>query len=105
MNIADKTLKQNLDWSEEYTKDLTIPKEWENVSYKNDLAPSWHYNGWHIYINHYDKNNPLREGAEFRFCVMVDELNSFLNGKEITDEEEYFCTNQFKLVLMVVMNL
>tara|TARA_R110000850_G_C9835636_1_gene453773 strand:+ start:481 stop:777 length:297 start_codon:yes stop_codon:yes gene_type:complete len=98
MNIADKTLKQNLDWSEEYTKDLTIPEEWENVSYKNDIAPSWHYNGWHIYIHHYDKNNPLREGAEFRFCVMVDD-------KDCRDEEEYFCTNQFKLVLMVVMNL
>ena len=40
MNTADKTLKQNLDWSKEYTKDLIIPKDWENVSYKNDLAPS-----------------------------------------------------------------
>ena len=98
MNIADNTLRQNVEWSEEYTKDLTIPSEWENVSYKNDLAPSWHCNGWQIYIHHYDKDNPLREGAEFRFCVML------FDRDEYNHNEGYFCTHDFNLVKKIVFN-
>ncbi len=97
MNIADNTLRQNLEWSKEYTKDLTIPKEWENVSYKNDLAPSWYFNGWQIYIHHYDESWN-REGAEFRFCVMV-----YDEEEQCTKyPEEYLCTNQFNLVKKLV---
>ena len=78
---------------EEYTKDLQIPTEWEDQSYKNDECPSWHCNGWNIYIHHYDKSK--RDGVEFRFCVMVD-------NADYSEVEEYFCTNQFELVKRIV---
>tara|TARA_R100000773_G_C4183541_1_gene92239 strand:+ start:29 stop:346 length:318 start_codon:yes stop_codon:yes gene_type:complete len=100
MNIADKTLKQNLEWSEEYTKDLTIPGEWENVSYKDDLAPSWHCNGWQIYIHHYNKEIRSQVDAEFRFCVMLSDGDNCDHNYN----EGYFCTDDFNLVKKIVHN-
>ena len=38
----------------ECIEDITIPEEWEDVSYSNDEAPSWTYNGYQIHINHRD---------------------------------------------------
>ena len=74
MNIANKTLQHNLEWFEEYTKDLTIPKEWEEQSYKNDVCPSWVYKDYRIFINHYDKNKRTDETAKDpRFTVCLDE--------------------------------
>ena len=40
-------------WFDDYTTDLTLPKEWEDQSYKNDVCPSWVYKNYRIFINHY----------------------------------------------------
>ena len=32
--------------------DLTMPKGWEDVSYGNDVCPSWAFGGFQVFINH-----------------------------------------------------
>lgn len=81
---------------EEYTKDLTIPEEWKNQSSINDECPSWHCNGWNIYIHHYDKSKADVDNYDFRFCVMVDDDDAY------GEDKEFFCTNQFELVKRIV---
>ena len=54
-------------------EDITIPEEWEDVSYGNDACPSWLYNGYQIFIHHRDIEK--RESPElnsFRYYIYVD---------------------------------
>jgi hypothetical protein len=51
-------------------EDLNLPKEWENISYGNDVCPSYLYKGYVIFIDHKDKNK--REVMDqYRFLIMT----------------------------------
>ena len=44
---------------EDYTKDLTMPETWENVSYGNDALPSYasekdNHKAYHIWVDSFD---------------------------------------------------
>ena len=54
----------------ECIEDITIPEEWEDVSYSNDEAPSWTHNGYQIHINHRDF---IERTDTFRYYISVDD--------------------------------
>lgn len=47
-----------------------IPNTWKDVSWGNDVCPSYSYNGWQIFIDHADPNK--RELEVPRFGVIVE---------------------------------
>ena len=47
-----------------------IPNTWKDVSWGNDVCPSYSYNGWQIFIDHPDPNK--RELEVPRFGVIVE---------------------------------
>ena len=55
----------------ECIEDITVPEDWEDVSYGNDEAPSWTYNGYQIHINHRDF---IERTDTFRYYISVDEV-------------------------------
>ena len=55
-------------WDEHNLYDLDIPKEWADVSYGNDLCPSFRIKGFQIYIAEIDKDNREWEGMP-RFSI------------------------------------
>ena len=88
------------DFYKECTKDLNIPSEWEDVSYKNDVCPSFLFKGWQIFINHIDpKQREVEE--QTRFIVIKDdeygqavqslflETNEFEHVLKFLDIQEY----------------
>ena len=76
------------DFFKECIKDLSIPNEWENISYKNDACPSFLFNGWQIFINHKDpKQREIEEQLRF-FVHKAEEygeadLSLFLETDEL----------------------
>jgi hypothetical protein len=60
----------------ECTADLTLPDNWENISYKNDACPSWLVNGFQVFIDH-----PIQERRECksweRFHVAIESESAF----------------------------
>ena len=46
----------------ECVEDLEIPKDWEDLSYHNDVCPSFGYKGFQIFVNHKDPKQ--RDGYE-----------------------------------------
>ena len=66
-------------WFDDYTTDLTLPKEWEDQSYKNDVCPSWVYKNYRIFINHYDKTkrtDDTDDQPRFTICLDEDYINT-----------------------------
>ena len=58
---------------EDCTSDLTIPDEWENVSYKDDTCPSWCFKGFHIMIQHANpKKREFEDSPRFYIFRMND---------------------------------
>ncbi len=54
----------------ECVADLTMPKGWEDVSYGNDVCPSWEYRGFQVMIHHPDpKERELGFGDDPRFYI------------------------------------
>ena len=51
-------------------KDFDKPDNWEDVSYYNDVCPSFEYNGYQIFVDHPDPKQRELEGA-FRFAVII----------------------------------
>ena len=47
-----------------------IPNTWKDVSWGNDVCPSYSYNGWQIFIDHPDPDK--RELEVPRFGVIVE---------------------------------
>ena len=56
------------DFFKECIKDLNLPNGWENISYGNDVCPSFLFNGWQIFIDHKDPKQRELEG-QTRFIV------------------------------------
>tara|TARA_R110000744_G_scaffold43055_3_gene96792 strand:+ start:2121 stop:2417 length:297 start_codon:yes stop_codon:yes gene_type:complete len=81
-------------WQEECLADLDIPKEWENVSYSNDVSPSYQYKGWQIYIA--EKDISKREYPE-----MVDRFQ-ICNALYYGYEQKWHTFNNFDDVLNFV---
>ena len=59
-----------MDYFKECIEDITIPEEWEDVSYGNDEAPSWTCNGYQIHVNH---RNFIDRPDTFRYYISVDD--------------------------------
>jgi len=58
---------------EDCTSDLTIPDEWENVSYQHDTCPSWCFKGFHIMVQHVDpKEREFEDNPRFYIFRMND---------------------------------
>lgn len=52
-------------------KDFDKPDNWQDVSYYNDVCPSFHYKGYQIFVNHPDpKKREIKDS--FRFAVIID---------------------------------
>ena len=51
-------------------KDFDKPDNWEDVSYHNDVCPSFEYNGYQFFVDHPDPKQRELEGA-FRFAVII----------------------------------
>jgi hypothetical protein len=66
---------------DECVQDLEIPEMWENLSYVNDLHPSFGIHGLQIFIAHKDKAR--REWSDMpRFYVVLEDLE-----KDIFEEK------------------
>ena len=65
-----------------YYKDLNIPKNWICESWGNDELPSFSINGFHIWVDSYDKNVRLENSKRIwninklapRFIIQDQEL-------------------------------
>lgn len=64
MHFMDKFFKDCL-------KDFDVPEGWVNISYKNDVCPSFYYKGYQIFVNHADPREREIEDS-FRFSVIID---------------------------------
>jgi len=56
---------------EDCLKDFNVPEGWVNISYKNDVCPSFYYKGYQIFVNHPDPKEREIEDS-FRFAVIID---------------------------------
>ena len=62
---------------EDCTSDLTIPDEWENVSYEFNTCPSWCFKGFRILIQHADpKERKFENSPRFYIFRANDRGNS-----------------------------
>ena len=52
-------------------KDFDKPDNWQDVSYYNDVCPSFFYKGYQIFVNHPDPKKREIEG-DFRFAIIID---------------------------------
>jgi hypothetical protein len=66
-----------------------IPKDWMDISWCNDVCPSWQSNGYEIFVNF--KNPDDRETGGFRFSVF-----------DMTTSEFYLSTDDWNEVLTFV---
>ena len=86
--------KLTQDYFKECVKDLNLPKEWENISYSNDICPSYLHKGYVIYIDHKNKNK--REVSyQWRFCIVT--FNSTMES--YSEDHILLLTDSFKKVL------
>tara|TARA_R100000655_G_scaffold18857_1_gene39601 strand:- start:2618 stop:3082 length:465 start_codon:yes stop_codon:yes gene_type:complete len=51
----------------ECVEDLDIPKDWKDLSYHDDVCPSFEYKGFHIFVNHKDPKQ--RDGYEEEYDI------------------------------------
>ena len=49
-NFSSWELEQERKWKN-YYRNVDIPNDWENVSYGNDMFPSFEFNGYQIWFN------------------------------------------------------
>lgn len=68
-----------------------IPAKWENTSFHHDAAPSYQFNGWHIWVMHHKKAKRDIEFENYaRFCVVpVDCEGCFIEGASSFDCEDF----------------
>ena len=59
-----------------YFEDVNIPKNWEDISYKNDACPSWLVNGFQVFIDHPEPERRECEPCE-RFHVAIESESAF----------------------------
>jgi len=52
-------------------KDFDKPDNWEDVSYYNDVCPSFYYKGYQIFVDHADPEERELEGST-RFAIIID---------------------------------
>tara|TARA_Y100000114_G_scaffold41015_1_gene36517 strand:- start:641 stop:967 length:327 start_codon:yes stop_codon:yes gene_type:complete len=98
---------ENTNFFEECVADVSekIPNTWKDVSWGNDVCPSYSYNGWQIFIDHPDTdkrelNEDGREPVVPRFGVIVEanygnQLNldtPLLNSDDFQEVLEYVST-------------
>jgi|TARA_R100000030_G_scaffold94712_1_gene81736 hypothetical protein len=67
-------------------KDFDKPDNWEDVSYYNDVCPSFECNGYQIFVDHPDpEQRELGEGS-FRFGVMISFEYGVMGWNLATDD-------------------
>jgi len=86
-NFSSWELEQERKWKN-YYRNVDIPNDWENVSYGNDMFPSFQFNGYHIWFNSpilairhenyldfgYDNlDNFEKDGWDWEFMVTLSE--------------------------------
>lgn len=90
-------------------EDLEIPNEWRDVSYPNDVCPSFVINGFHVYIDHADQSkrelpDPDRfyvfpenyddiegfDGNPIFSCLEFEFLDNFLETHVWTNDNKLF---------------
>ena len=81
---------------EDCTSDLTIPDEWQNVSYQHDTCPSWCFKGFHIMIQH---ANPKKreQGFEDSPRFHIFRMNDYGDHMSWQTHHETF-TGVFKIL-------
>jgi hypothetical protein len=67
-----------------------IPATWEDISWRNDVCPSWQSNGYQIFVNFENPDDREYSGGE-RFLV-----------SDITTNEVYLMTDDWNEVLTFV---
>ena len=84
-----KVILMNDIWKyfEDCTSDLTIPDEWENVSYQHDTCPSWCFKGFHIMIQH---ANPKKRAFEDSPRFYIFRENDYGDPKSWQTHHETF---------------
>jgi len=66
--------------------DLKIPKKWEDISYSNDVCPSFAYKGYQIWIDHIDYQQRENGQDTYRFAVTKEkEYGEGVNPLLLTD--------------------
>ena len=78
-------LEQERKWKN-YYRNVDIPNDWLNVSYGNDMHPSFEFNGYHIWFN--SPILAIRHEKHFEFGYT--DLNNFIDWQfMVTLSEEY----------------
>jgi hypothetical protein len=67
-----------------------IPKDWMDISWRNDVCPSWQSNGYQIFVNFENPDDREYSGG-FRFSVF-----------DMTTSEFYLSTDDWNEVLTFV---
>jgi hypothetical protein len=67
-----------------------IPATWEDISWRNDVCPSWQSNGYQIFVNFENPDDREYSGGE-RFLV-----------SDITTNEVYLMTDDWNEILTFV---
>ena len=105
--MANQFTHSNQWWAEwkDYTDDLAIPVDWEDVTYHNNEFPSFIVNGYHIWINSpraeerkekwiSETRNSLRwnpddyEDWRFKVNLYDEEDNEIIYSEDGSDSDE-----------------
>lgn len=64
-----------------------IPKDWMDISWRNDVCPSWQSNGYQIFVNFENPDDRETGGERFSVCDIEfgDCLLSTDNWAEVLD--------------------
>ena len=57
---------------DECTVDITMPDGWKDISYGNDVCPSWSHNGYQVFIDHPDPNERELGPDIQRFRIILE---------------------------------
>ena len=93
-----------MDWKD-YYKDLAIPSNWVDVSYGNDVLPSFqtskdYSKGFHVFIDSYDKS--VRADNTEECTGQREELMPRFSVSKEYGEGEVFNSNDFDEVLKFI---
>ena len=76
--------------NQEYFRDclrhFVTPKGWQNVSYLNDEAPSFIFNDYQIFVEHYDPKQRLTDSKRFIVYDLKDE--TFIMESDFIEDVE-----------------
>ncbi len=76
--------------NQEYFRDclrhFATPKGWQNVSYLNDEAPSFIFNDYQIFVEHYDPKQRFTDSKRFIVYDLKDE--TFIMESDFIEDVE-----------------